>query len=167
MVVDAIEDVSKVGQRVEIVQLGDLDDGHRARQGFRSGTVSVVGNRFNGESNDIVVVRYTADGSFDAGFGVGEDDGTPDGVVNISLGDGNDFGTAIATQADADYARNGPSNGVGQGLGQTLVGAFRLAEHAFREFNEDRQAGFPIPDFVDPDRSRYAGVPTLGARSNQ
>lgn len=54
-----------------------------------------------------------------------------------------------------------------KGLGQTLVGAFRLAEHAFREFNEDRQAGFPIPDFVDPDRSRYAGIPTLGARSQQ
>lgn len=64
------------------------------------GSVMVVGNRHNGESNDIVIVRYTAEGAFDAGFGVGEDDGTPSGVVNISLGEGNDFGTAIAAQAD-------------------------------------------------------------------
>lgn len=78
------------------------------------GTVTVVGNRHNGESNDIVVVRYTAEGAFDAGFGVGEEDGTPNGVVNISLGDGNDFGTAIAAQADgkvivAGYHEDGAS----------------------------------------------------------
>jgi uncharacterized delta-60 repeat protein len=59
-----------------------------------------VGNRHNGQSNDIVLVRYTTDGAFDAAFGVGEDDGTPNGVVNISLGDGNDIGTAVAAQAD-------------------------------------------------------------------
>lgn len=62
--------------------------------------VAVVGNRYNGQSNDIVVVRYTADGSFDAAFGVREDDGTPNGVVSISRGDGKEFPTAIATQAD-------------------------------------------------------------------
>lgn len=78
------------------------------------GSVAVVGSRFNGQSNDIVVVRYTPDGSFDAGFGVGEDDGTPNGVVSISLGDGNDFGTAIAAQADgkvvvAGYHEEGAS----------------------------------------------------------
>lgn len=78
------------------------------------GTVAVVGNRHNGQSNDIVVLRYAADGSFDAGFGAGQGDGTPNGVVNISLGEGNDFGTAIATQADgkvvvAGYHEDGAS----------------------------------------------------------
>ena len=79
-----------------------------------AGTVLVVGNRHNGKSNDIVLVRYTTDGSFDAAFGVGEDDGTPNGVVNISLGDGNDFGTAVAEQTDgkvlvAGYHEEGTS----------------------------------------------------------
>lgn len=80
--------------------LGNGDDVAEDLVVSADGSVAVVGNRNNGASNDIVIVRYTADGSFDAGFGVGEDDGTPNGVVNISLGEGNDFGTAIATQAD-------------------------------------------------------------------
>ncbi len=78
------------------------------------GAVAIVGNRHNGQSNDIVIVRYTNDGSLDAGFGVGKEDGTPDGVVSISLGDGDDFGTAIATQSDgktviAGYHEEGTS----------------------------------------------------------
>ena len=80
--------------------LGNGDDMAEDLSVGADGHVVVVGNRNNGESNDIVLVRYTADGSFDAAFGAGEDDGTPAGVVNISLGDGNDFGTAVAQQAD-------------------------------------------------------------------
>src|SRR3989338_8948907 len=80
--------------------LGDGDDVANGLALAEDGKLIVVGNRYNGQSNDIVLVKYTADGSFDAGFGVGNEDGTPDGVVNISLGDGNDFGTAAAVQAD-------------------------------------------------------------------
>jgi uncharacterized delta-60 repeat protein len=94
--------------------LGDGDDVAEDLVVGADGTVSVVGNRYNGQSNDIVLVRYTTDGSFDATFGVGDDDGTPNGVVNISLGDGNDFGTAVAAQADgklvvAGYHEEGTS----------------------------------------------------------
>lgn len=94
--------------------LGNGDDVAEDLVVGSNGTVVVVGNRHNGESNDIVVVRYTVDGSFDADFGVGEEDGTPNGVVSISLGDGDDFGTAIATQSDnkivvAGYHENGAS----------------------------------------------------------
>lgn len=85
---------------VVATSLGNGDDIAEDLSVGADGIVTVVGNRHNGESNDIVIVRYTAEGAFDAGFGVGEDDGTPNGVVNISLGEGNDFGTAIATQAD-------------------------------------------------------------------
>lgn len=80
--------------------LGNGDDMAEDLAVGADGTVVVVGNRHNGQSNDIVLVRYTTDGAFDAAFGVGEDDGTPNGVVNISLGDGNDIGTAVAAQAD-------------------------------------------------------------------
>lgn len=94
--------------------LGDGDDVAEDLVVGADGTVSVVGNRFNGQSNDIVLLRYTTDGSFDAAFGAGEEDGTPNGVVNISLGDGNDFGTAVAAQADgklvvAGYHEEGTS----------------------------------------------------------
>ncbi len=99
---------------VVATSLGNGDDMAEDLSVDADGHVVVVGNRHNGESNDIVLVRYTTDGSFDAGFGVGEDDGTPNGVVNISLGDGNDFGTAVAQQADgkvvvAGYHEEGSS----------------------------------------------------------
>lgn len=94
--------------------LGDGNDMAEDLSVGADGTVVVVGSRDNGKSNDIVLVRYTNDGAFDATFGVGEDDGTPNGVVNISLGDGNDFGTAVAAQADgklvvAGYHEDGAS----------------------------------------------------------
>ena len=38
-------------------------------------------------------------GALDASFGKAND-GTPDGVVNLSLGDGNEFARAVAIQAD-------------------------------------------------------------------
>lgn len=99
---------------VVATSLGDGDDVAEDLVVGTDGSVVVVGNRNNGQSNDIVLVRYTNDGSFDAAFGVGEDDGTPNGVVNISLGEGNDFGTAVAAQADgkllvAGYHEDGAS----------------------------------------------------------
>lgn len=94
--------------------LGNGDDMAEDLALGADGTVTVVGNRNNGQSNDIVLVRYTTDGGFDVGFGAGEEDGTPNGVVNISLGDGNDFGTAVTAQTDgkllvAGYHENGSS----------------------------------------------------------
>jgi len=79
--------------------LGDGDDVGNDIATTSDGKIVVVGNRNNGKSNDIVIVRYNADGSFDTSFGKSED-GTPDGVVNISLGDGNDFATSVAIQPD-------------------------------------------------------------------
>lgn len=99
---------------VVATSLGNGDDMAEDLAVGADGSVVVVGNRHNGQSNDIVLVRYTNDGAFDAVFGVGEDDGTPNGVVNISLGEGNDFGTAVAAQADgkllvAGYHEEGAS----------------------------------------------------------
>ncbi len=99
---------------VVATSLGDGDDIAEDLLVGADGAVTIVGNRSNGQSNDIVLVRYLADGSFDAAFGVGDADGTPNGVVNISLGEGNDFGTAVAAQADgklviAGYHEEGAS----------------------------------------------------------
>lgn len=99
---------------VVATSLGNGDDVATDLALGADGSVLVVGNRSADTGNDIVLVRYTADGSFDASFGVGSDDGTPDGVVDISLGEGDDFATATAVQADgkvlvAGYHEEGSS----------------------------------------------------------
>ena len=97
--------------------LGNGDDVANDLAVGADGSVLVVGNRKADTGNDIVLVRYKADGSFDAGFGVGTDDGTPDGVVDLSLGAGDDFGPATAVQADgkvlvAGYHVDGASTNI-------------------------------------------------------
>jgi len=37
VIVDAVEDVSEVGQRVETIQFCGFNDGHRPCEGFRAG----------------------------------------------------------------------------------------------------------------------------------
>lgn len=64
------------------------------------GAITVVGNRFNGENSDIVVVRYDPDGGLDSSFGPATEGAAPAGTVNISLGEGHDFASAVALQAD-------------------------------------------------------------------
>jgi uncharacterized delta-60 repeat protein len=52
------------------------------------------------DSTNIAVARLNDDGTLDSAFGADTLDGTPDGVVGLSLGTGNDVGTAIVVQAD-------------------------------------------------------------------
>ena len=101
---------------VASTSLGDGDDIANGIATTADGKVVIVGNRNNGKSNDIVVLRYSKDGTLDADFGK-SNDGTPDGVVNISLGEGNDFGTDVAVQADgkiivAGYHEEGTSTNI-------------------------------------------------------
>lgn len=64
------------------------------------GAVTVVGNRFNGENSDVVIVRYNPDGGLDSSFGTAMEGAIPAGTLNISLGEGHDFASAVAIQAD-------------------------------------------------------------------
>ncbi|WP_187969550.1 hypothetical protein [Aquibium microcysteis] len=65
------------------------------------GKLVVVGNHDAGGAQHIVVLRYEPDGTPDRAFGAdGDADGTPDGVVDVSLGDGDDVATAVAVQPD-------------------------------------------------------------------
>jgi hypothetical protein len=52
------------------------------------------------KSSNIAVARMKADGTLDRRFGAGQDDGTPDGVVGLSLGAGDDVAKAVVLQAD-------------------------------------------------------------------
>jgi hypothetical protein len=47
------------------------------------------------------------DGKLDSDFGTSADDGTPEGVVGISLGAGNDYAHAIAVQQDGKILVSG------------------------------------------------------------
>lgn len=62
MIVDAVKDVGEVGLRIEAIQFGRFDDGHRARQcfctGIRAGKKPVFSpnaNRAQGPFGGVVV----------------------------------------------------------------------------------------------------------------
>jgi uncharacterized delta-60 repeat protein len=63
------------------------------------GDVVVAGYHEEGSSTNIAVLRFKANGELDAEFAT-SDDGTPNGIANISLGDGNDVASGVAMQGD-------------------------------------------------------------------
>ena len=64
------------------------------------GKIVVAGSRVAEEgSSNMLVESYDASGVPDATFGAAGDDGTPEGFVNISLGDGTDASRDLALQA--------------------------------------------------------------------
>ncbi|PRD66257.1 hypothetical protein [Malikia granosa] len=87
-----------------VVQLsfGAGDDAVDAIAIQKDGKIVVAGDTTSntGGSQNMVVARVNADGSLDASFGAGTADGTPDGVVSLSLGAGNDEAKAVVIQAD-------------------------------------------------------------------
>ncbi|MBB5751635.1 hypothetical protein [Prosthecomicrobium pneumaticum] len=81
--------------------LGAGNDEASAIARTADGKLVVVGNRAADGSKDIVILRYKNDGTLDPAFGAdGDADGTPDGVVDISLGAGDDVATALAAEPD-------------------------------------------------------------------
>jgi len=83
------------------VSLGKGNDDVNAMVLQADGKIIVVGSTSSvGSSANIVVARLNTDGALDASFGAGNGDGTPDGVVSLSLGDGDEFARAVALQAD-------------------------------------------------------------------
>ena len=84
------------------VSFGNGDDAVDAIAIQADGKIVVAGDTTSntGGSQNMVVARVNANGSLDATFGAGTADGTPDGVVSISLGAGNDEAKAVAIQAN-------------------------------------------------------------------
>jgi uncharacterized delta-60 repeat protein len=77
------------------------------------GKIVVVGTNTENESSNVAIARLNTDGALDTSFGAGTTDGTPDGVVSVSLGAGNDIGSAVAVQADGKIVVAGTSTSVG------------------------------------------------------
>lgn len=72
------------------------------------GKILVAGQSSNGSNNDILVVRYNADGSLDTSF-------SGDGMLVTPIGAGNDAGTSLIVLPDgrfvvAGYTRNGTTD---------------------------------------------------------
>lgn len=84
------------------ISLGNGNDGANAAVVQKDGKLVVAGysSSTGGKSSNIIVLRLNKDGTLDKSFGVGQQDGSPDGVVSIDLGDSADAAAAIALQAD-------------------------------------------------------------------
>ena len=83
------------------VSLGDGSDEANAIALQADGRIVVAGTTTStGSSSNIAVVRLNGNGTLDTDFGAGSADGTPDGVVSLSLGDGNEVARGLALQAD-------------------------------------------------------------------
>lgn len=83
------------------ISLSDGDDEANGLAVQTNGKIVVVGTtRAADRSTNAVVARLNADGSLDNAFGAGTSDGTPDGVVGVSFGNGNDVANSVALQSD-------------------------------------------------------------------
>lgn len=86
--------------------LGQGDDVANAIITQPDGKVIMVGNHDNGKSTDMMIARYNRDGSMDQSFGTGTG-GTPKGVVDISLGEKDDFAASVVLQPDGKIVVGG------------------------------------------------------------
>ena len=83
------------------ISLGDGDDTASSVAVQKDGKIVGSGSSILNGSSNIEVIRLTRNGILDATFGTAND-GTPDGVVNIDLGAGNDVGNALAIQVNGN-----------------------------------------------------------------
>lgn len=99
------------------------------------GKIVVVGRTWQRHSNDLVVVRYTADGNLDASFG-------KEGKVINDLSAGYDEASALVIQAD----------------GKLVVGGLATDGIALVRYNPDGTADFGFNSHVMVTRSRVGRI---------
>ena len=85
--------------------LGSLDEGAWGAALQTDGKIIVVGSRFNGSSEDLVLIRYNSDGSIDTTFG-------SLGSVITPAGSGVGSGWSVALQSDGRIVVTGSSSNV-------------------------------------------------------
>jgi len=95
------DDADGTPDGVMSMSLSDGDDVATALALQADGKIVLVGTTVAPDkSTNIAVARLKPNGTLDAAFGRGDADGTPDGVVSVSLSTGNDAANAVALQAD-------------------------------------------------------------------
>jgi uncharacterized delta-60 repeat protein len=110
------------------ISLGDGDDEAQALGVQSNGKIVVVGNSnsVGDGSSNIALARLNADGSLDTSFGAGNSDGTPDGIVNLSLGDGDDESDTLAIQADGKILVGGTTTSYVASITSANIAVARL-----------------------------------------
>lgn len=103
------------------LSLGDGNDVANALKIQADGKMVVVGTTVNAGSSNIAVARFNTDGSLDTSFGAGNGDGTPDGVVSLSLGSGDDVALALVIQADGKMVIAGTTSSTGSTSNAVVV----------------------------------------------
>lgn len=111
------------------LSLSDGDDVADALAVAGDGSVVVVGTSAGADGKNLAVARLAADGSLDKAFGKDGKDGTPEGVVGLSLGKGDDQGAAVAVEPDGKVVVAGSTTSVGGGSSNVFV-ARMLADGA-------------------------------------
>ena len=103
---------------VTAVSLGDGDEFANDLALDKTGHIVIVGTSTStGKSSNIAVARLKPNGSLDTRFGAdGGQDGTPDGVVSLDLGDSSDEGRAVAIQPDGKIVIAGNSKAASSNL---------------------------------------------------
>jgi uncharacterized delta-60 repeat protein len=126
------------------------------------GKIVVVGSTTSSESGttsaNMLVDRFSADGSLDASFGAGNSDGSPDGVVTLSLGDGSDEGRAIAAQSDGKLVIAGTSTSTDKSSNIIVarLDADGKPDAAFGTSNDNTPNGFVNVSLSDGNDVAYA-----------
>jgi uncharacterized delta-60 repeat protein len=83
------------------VSFGAGDDKLKGLLLQADGKILIAGSNTAADgSSNAVVARLNSNGALDSSFGEDSSDGTPNGVVSISLGNGDDSAEALALQAD-------------------------------------------------------------------
>jgi len=90
--------------------VGESDDYATSIEVQEDGAILVAGFHIDEESANIAVARFTADGILDESFGTA-DDGTGNGIVSISLGDGDDIANSMVLQPDGKIVLGGFTSG--------------------------------------------------------
>jgi len=98
-------------QGVAVYDGGTGNDNGRRMALQQEGKIVVVGNTHNGTDYDALVLRYDAAGVPDEGFGEA-------GVATYNLGEGDDWGEAVAAQRDQNMVVVG---GIGSTSAQVLT----------------------------------------------
>lgn len=127
---------------VVIYDSGTGNDNGRRMALQQGGKIVVVGNTHNGTDYDALVLRYDADGVTDSDFG-------ETGVAAYNLGQGDDWGEAVAIQRDQNMVVVG---GIGSTVTQVLTmriigapeGQFQSSVSGMITMTDDSGARVPL-----------------------
>ena len=105
--------------------------------------IIIVGQHDDSGSHSGFVARLHEDGSLDAEFGADEEDGTPAGFVNVSLGEGDEDLHAVHVDTEGHIMAVGSTTSTEDGVASWLVISLHDDGTFDDEFDADSEDGTP------------------------